>query len=106
VVTCAQSFHWMEPEATIAEIARILRPGGIFAAYDFDWPPLIDWEVDVAFLRVIEASGVDPGGPEKAQHVERLAASRRFRTVRGLFMHARTRDIGQLPLRSGRSPAA
>ncbi|MBV8999273.1 MAG: methyltransferase domain-containing protein [Solirubrobacterales bacterium] len=22
VITCAQSFHWMEPESTIAEIAR------------------------------------------------------------------------------------
>lgn len=105
VVTCAQSFHWMEPEATIAEIARILRPGGIFAAYDYDWPPLIDWEVDAAFLRVIEASGVDPSRPEKAQHVERLAASGGFRMVRELFMHARTRadadHIAQLPLAFG-----
>lgn len=105
VVTCAQSFHWMEPEATIAEAARILVPGGIFAAYDYDWPPLIDWEVDGAFLRVIEASGVDPSRPEKAQHLERLAASRRFRTVRELFMHMQTRadadHIAQLPLAFG-----
>src|SRR5215472_13569831 len=34
IVTAAQSFHWMEPKATLAEIARILRPGGLFAAYD------------------------------------------------------------------------
>jgi ubiquinone/menaquinone biosynthesis C-methylase UbiE len=34
IVKCAQSFHWMEPTATLAEIARILRPGGLFAAYD------------------------------------------------------------------------
>ena len=32
VVTCAQSLHWMEPGPTFAEVARILRPGGIFAA--------------------------------------------------------------------------
>ena len=38
IVTCSQSFHWMEPEPTLAEIARILRPGGVFAAYDYDWP--------------------------------------------------------------------
>ena len=36
IVTAAQSFHWMEPTATLAEIARILRPGGLFAAYDYD----------------------------------------------------------------------
>jgi ubiquinone/menaquinone biosynthesis C-methylase UbiE len=46
IVTAAQSFHWMEPTATLAEIARILRPGGLFAAYDYDWPPTITWELD------------------------------------------------------------
>ncbi len=46
IVTAAQSFHWMEPTATLAEIARILRPGGLFAAYDYDWPPAIHWELD------------------------------------------------------------
>jgi ubiquinone/menaquinone biosynthesis C-methylase UbiE len=46
IVTAAQSFHWMEPTATLAETARILRPGGLFAAYDYDWPPTIHWELD------------------------------------------------------------
>src|SRR5262249_9629698 len=31
IVTCAQSLHWMEPTSTLAEIARVLRPGGLFA---------------------------------------------------------------------------
>jgi len=46
IVTAAQSFHWMEPAATLAEIVRILRPGGLFAAYDYDSPPAIHWELD------------------------------------------------------------
>ncbi len=46
IVTAAQSFHWMEPTATLAEIARILRPGGLFAAYDYDSAPTIHWELD------------------------------------------------------------
>src|SRR5258708_16982206 len=47
IVTAAQSFHWMEPTATLAEIARILRPGGLFAAYDYDWPPTLHSELDL-----------------------------------------------------------
>ena len=36
-----QALHWMEPAATLAEAARILRPGGVFAAIDADWPPVV-----------------------------------------------------------------
>lgn len=89
IVTCAQSFHWLEAGPAITEIARLLRPGGLFAAYDYDWPPLIDWAVDAAFLHVIEAAGVDTSRPEKARHVENLASSGRFRAVREVFLHAR-----------------
>ena len=42
LVTCSQSFHWMEPEETLQEVNRILKPGGIFATYDCDWPPVCD----------------------------------------------------------------
>jgi len=54
IVTAAQSFHWMEPTATLAEIARILRHGGLFAAYDYDTPPTITWELDRLALEVNE----------------------------------------------------
>ena len=32
IVTCSQSFHWMEPAATLREVSRLLGPGGVFAA--------------------------------------------------------------------------
>lgn len=38
IVTCATSVHWMEPEPTIAEVARILKPGGLFMIYDHYYP--------------------------------------------------------------------
>lgn len=101
VITCAQSFHWMEPDSTIAEIARLLRPGGVFAAYDYDWPPLIKPTVDEAFLAVIEASGVDRDRPEKAAHLKRLRDSGRFWSTREVFLHARevadAGHVAQLP---------
>ena len=88
IVTCAQAFHWMEPSATLAEIARILRPGGIFAAYDYGWPPTISWEleqvfqeVDDRFEHLIQERGTGGEGPgwSKEQHLERMRASGHFR---------------------------
>ena len=38
-VICSQSFHWMEPESTLREVNRILRPGGVFATIDCDGRP-------------------------------------------------------------------
>jgi ubiquinone/menaquinone biosynthesis C-methylase UbiE len=105
VVTCAQSLHWMPYAATIAEVDRVLQPGGCFAAYDYDWPPLLDREVDAAFLALIAAAGVDPERPEKASHVERLVASGRFQSVREVMLRSRevvdAGHVAALPLAFG-----
>jgi len=42
ILTVVEAFHWMEPTETLKEIFRILRPGGIFAAIDYDWPPEVN----------------------------------------------------------------
>ena len=41
VVLAVQALHWMDPTPTFTEVARMLRPGGVFAALDCDWPPSI-----------------------------------------------------------------
>jgi SAM-dependent methyltransferase len=41
VVLAVQALHWMEPSSTFDEVARILRPGGVFVALDCDWPPSV-----------------------------------------------------------------
>lgn len=49
-VICSQSFHWMEPVATLKEVNRILRKGGVFATIDCDWPPVTKWEAEKAYM--------------------------------------------------------
>ena len=41
VVLAVQALHWMEPSTTLIEVGRLLRPGGVFAAIDCDWPPSV-----------------------------------------------------------------
>jgi len=86
VVTCSQSLHWLDPETTFSEVARVLRPGGVFAAIDCDWPPAIDWEVDAAYERMDRATrrleaelGVVPRRWEKSGHLARMRESGLFR---------------------------
>jgi SAM-dependent methyltransferase len=96
IVTAAQSFHWMEPTSTLAEIARILRPGGLFAAYDYDWPPALNWEleqvyqeVDERFDELMRERGLTRNLPRwpKHTHLDRMRDSGHFRFTRELSLH-------------------
>jgi len=97
VVSCSQSLHWMEPSATFQEVARILRPGGVFAAIDYDWPPtLSSWRAEQAFLEVWEQIGEIRNKHElptrirrwsKTEHLERMRISGRFRYTKELVVH-------------------
>ncbi len=95
IVTCSQSFHWMEPDPTLAEVARILGPGGVFAVYDYDWPPVVHWEVEAAFEELhlgVWRNRQDLAGKvtyRKDGHLARMAASGHFRFTREALVHSR-----------------
>lgn len=97
IVTAAQSFHWMEPTATLAEVARILRPCGLFAAYDYDMPPAIYWELDqlaqdtfMRLVKLIQDRGLAPSLKiwPKNKHLDNIRASGHFRASREVFLHS------------------
>lgn len=77
----------MEPEPTFTEVASILRSGGVFAAYDYDWPPTVHWEVENAFREVIARFRIIRTQHEfdrnvtswsKDKHLDRMRDSGRF----------------------------
>lgn len=106
IVTCSQALHWMEPAGTFAEVARILRAGGVFAAYDCDWPPTLNWEAERAFAACMEAAkrieaqrqfSTDVQRWNKSGHLERMRNSGRFRYLREvLFHHIESGDAQRL----------
>ena len=97
IVTAAQSFHWMEPTATLAEIARILRPGGLFAAYDYDSPPAIHWELDrlaqegsLRLVELVRERGLAQSLKiwPKNKSLDPLRESAHFRFTREVLLHS------------------
>jgi ubiquinone/menaquinone biosynthesis C-methylase UbiE len=97
IVTCSQSLHWMEPQSTFREAARILVPGGVFAAYDYDWPPTTsDWQAEQAYrecttkVAAIEKTFENKKPPlrwEKHTHLSRMQDSGDFRFTKEIVVH-------------------
>ncbi len=98
IVTCSQSLHWMDPQKTFLEASRILRPGGIFAAIDCDWPPVTtDWNVDIVYTQLMDHvsqlekdRNLSEGLKKwpKESHLSRMQASGVFRMTREVAVHS------------------
>ena len=95
VVVAVQALHWMDPEPTLAEVARILRPGGVFAALDCDWPPAVgNARAETAWDRCMAAAvALEDRVPSGARawskdgHLARMRASGHFAFCRELAFH-------------------
>lgn len=102
LVTCSQSFHWMEPVSTLREAARLVRPGGVFAAYDYDVPPLVHPDIDAAYTEYLrlrrrfrEEHRLRAGWTRTAkhEHLQRIEESGYFRFAREAVFHV-TLELG------------
>lgn len=97
IITCSQSFHWMEPASTLQECARVLADGGVFAVYDCDWPPVLGWRAEQAYLALIKLSEQllkqwvrseeAAVKRDKEQHLAVIRESGLFRYSRELVFH-------------------
>jgi len=95
VVTCSQSFHWMEPVSALTEAARILKDGGVFAAYDCAWPVVWNWVAENAYeelLRKVRSiAEKTPAAADsnrqypKEEHLKNIRNSGRFRYARQIL---------------------
>jgi len=94
IVTASQAMHWFDAARALPEVVRVLRPGGVFAAFDCDWPPVIDWETDAAYLdfgaRVHDLEkerGLTLGHAGK-RHLKTLRDSGLFRFATEVALHS------------------
>jgi SAM-dependent methyltransferase len=95
ILTCSQSLQWMEPEPTLAEIRRVLRPDGVFAAYQYENLQTPYWEPEAAFgevrrrVSVLNTQlGVRQERPRWPLSLDRVQQAAQFRDSRELFLHS------------------
>lgn len=97
IVTCSQSFHWMEPVSTLSEVVRVLRKGGVFAAYDCDWPLMLLPSIETRYTHLITKADdiltrLLPSEDRahkwsKDEHLSRIEAHKGFSFSREIVFH-------------------
>lgn len=97
IITCSQALHWMEPEPTFKEAQRILKTGGIFASIDCDWPPIMNWQIEAAYLEFdakVDELAIKHGITQRIQlwpkekHLYNMQKSGVFRFTREALVHS------------------
>lgn len=83
VVACSQSFHWMEPVSTLAEVGRILKPQAIFAVLDCSWPVRWDWRAEKHYQLLME-------------RVDQLEHDREFAETRNVQQYPKAKHLESL----------
>lgn len=72
LVTCFQSFHWFNPEPTLLEFNRILKPSGRLAAVWNEWDKNDDFTAN--YIHLVETASNSPPNQKYRTTVESLAS--------------------------------
>jgi SAM-dependent methyltransferase len=95
VITASQSLQWMEPELVFPEIERLLRPGGVFCAYQYDRMQTPFWEVDEVWQAararrssLLERYELDRDQPRWPVAIEHFEDGERFRYSSQMALHS------------------
>lgn len=67
LITVAQALHWFDHHAFYAEVRRVLRPGGVLAAWSYNLLTIDAGPIDTAVGRLHAV--VDPHWPPERHHV-------------------------------------
>jgi ubiquinone/menaquinone biosynthesis C-methylase UbiE len=81
LITCFQSFHWFNPEPTLFEFHRILKPSGRLALVWGIWDENDPFTKELDHI-VLQASNNTPGLPAKDSMVNNLSESPYFKNLR------------------------
>jgi SAM-dependent methyltransferase len=102
LVTAAQSLQWMRPERVFPEVARILRPGGVFCAYNYFVLQTPLWEPEAVFASVLARKaelrshrGLDRKQPRASLSRGLLEDSGAFRHTNELVLHSVEQGDGE-----------
>lgn len=79
LVVAAQAYHWFDPERALPEIARVLRPGGVFAAVWNLRDERIPWVRRLGALIGTQEQNNDPTGDLDGSGMFEPAQSATFR---------------------------
>jgi ubiquinone/menaquinone biosynthesis C-methylase UbiE len=91
IITCSQSFHWMEPTETLKEFSRILKPNGVIGIYDCEWPPVMGNKLEKLYIDLIDRSSKIYNQKNKHEKISQVKKSEHFNNVMnsGYFSYVR-----------------
>jgi len=93
-VLVGQAFHWFDPERAGAEIARVLRPGGVLAALWNADDNTVDWVA--GYHRAASRERQIPGVPSSVARADLPGPPRLSATERAEFAHSQRLTVDGL----------